>query len=69
MSFYNKITISDNYPPYMVFEFMEFGDLADLLRKSDPELTERKLVLKQVSVQRFGVIVLNEMLLNNIRHS
>ena len=53
----------------MVFEFMEFGDLADLLRKSDPELTERKLVLKQVSVQRFGVIVLNEMLLNNIRHS
>ena len=44
-----KFTEADS--PYMVFEYMEHGDLADLLRKNDPSLgTERYFELKQVTV-------------------
>lgn len=38
--------------PYMVFEYMEYGDLADLLRKNDPiHGREKTLDLKQVKTR------------------
>ena len=44
--------------PYMVFEYMEHGDLADLLRKNDPSLgADRHFDLKQVSLFLSLIIV------------
>ena len=44
--------------PYMVFEYMEYGDLADLLRKNDPSLgADRHFDLKQVSLFLSLIIV------------
>ncbi len=41
--------ILDEDSPYMIFEYMEYGDLADLLRRNDPALgSDRQLELKQV---------------------
>lgn len=39
--------------PYMVFEYMEYGDLAELLRKNDPILrkTDDCVVLQKVWLQ------------------
>ena len=38
--------------PYMVFEYMEYGDLAELLRKNDPAFSrgEYEISLKQVII-------------------
>ena len=42
----------------MVFEYMEHGDLADLLRKNDPSLgADRHFDLKQVSLFLSLIIV------------
>ena len=41
--------ILDDDAPYMVFEYMEHGDLADLLRRNDPAIGRGQSVeLKQV---------------------
>ena len=41
--------IVDDDAPYMVFEYMEHGDLADLLRRNDPAIGRGQAVeLKQV---------------------
>ena len=42
--------IPDDDAPYMVFEYMEHGDLADLLRSNDPSIgRSQSMQLKEVS--------------------
>ena len=51
-----------NDSPYMVFEFMEHGDLAGLLRKNDPSLRRNrdKPCLKDVSASFRSVVIYSD---------
>ena len=48
----------------MLFEYMEYGDLADLLRKNDPALSKDNPVeLKEVSVSEGDTVPFGTLLL------
>ena len=52
--------LSDNHCPYMVFEYMEYGDLTELLRCNDPFSAKGpKLEIKQVSKIFLIVVLIN----------
>jgi len=55
--------------PYMVFEYMEYGDLADVLRKNDPNLDKGKpLDLKQSDLIDIATQVANGMVYLSSQH-
>ncbi|XP_064647151.1 BDNF/NT-3 growth factors receptor-like isoform X2 [Lineus longissimus] len=64
------VTKDVNDSPYMVFEFMEHGDLAGMLRKNDPVMRRNKdkLILKDTDLVDVAIQVANGMVYLTQQH-